>query len=67
MVAIIGMLIALWGGNTVFLSLIAGMLNSLFSNIDGFEGLGYGNCVWMVIVAAFLIPITWLGTPKDFW
>ena len=70
MVAIIGMIIALWGGNTVFLSLIAGMMNSVLGNIevDGEPfGLGYKNCLWMIIVAAFLIPITWLGTPKDFW
>ena len=24
-------------------------------------------CQWMVIVAAMLIPLTWAGTPKDFW
>ena len=66
MVAIAGMIVALWGGSTVFLSLIAGMFNSVLSNVDGFE-LGYKNCVWMVIVCAFLIPLTWLGTPKDFW
>ena len=66
MVAIVGMIIALWGGCTVFLSLIAGMFKSLLDNVEGFQ-LGYENCVWMVIVAALLIPITWLGTPKDFW
>merc|ERR1719499_1364807 len=24
-------------------------------------------CTWMVIVAAALTPLTWMGTPKDFW
>jgi hypothetical protein len=24
-------------------------------------------CQWMAIVALSLIPLTWLGTPKDFW
>jgi hypothetical protein len=24
-------------------------------------------CQWMAIVAVSLIPLTWLGTPKDFW
>ena len=24
-------------------------------------------CEWMVIVAVILIPLTWAGTPKDFW
>ena len=67
MVAIVGMIISLWGGATVFLSLIAGMSSSLLTNFEGFEPLGYNNCVWMVIFAVLLIPITWLGTPKNFW
>ena len=24
-------------------------------------------CQWMVIVAVILTPLTWAGTPKDFW
>ena len=67
MTAIVCMIMALWGGNCVFMSIIAGMFKSLLSNIDDFDGLGYENCLWMVIVAVVLIPITWLGTPKDFW
>ena len=67
MVAIVGMIIALWGGCTVFLSLIAIMFDSVLSNIEGFEDLGCNTCLWMVFVAGLLIPITWLGTPKDFW
>ena len=30
-------------------------------------GLHLHLCQWMVIVAAMLIPLTWAGTPKDFW
>ncbi len=24
-------------------------------------------CLMMVVVALFLTPLTWMGTPKDFW
>lgn len=67
MTAIVCMIISLWGSCCVFMSLIAGMINSLLGNIDGFDALEYKNCAWMAIVAAFLIPLTWMGTPKDFW
>ena len=30
-------------------------------------GLQLHLCQWMVIVALMLIPLTWAGTPKDFW
>lgn len=66
MVATICMIVTLWGACCVFISLIAGMFRSLLENIDGFH-LGYENCAWMVIVTVPLIPLTWMGTPKDFW
>ncbi len=24
-------------------------------------------CVWLVVMAGILVPLSWLGTPKDFW
>ena len=36
------------------------LLGSLVSAV----GLNLSVCVWMVIVAASLTPLTWLGTPK---
>jgi len=54
----------LYGAGTVFIVLIAQLLGSLLKDLTS-EYLGL--CAWMVIVAAFLIPLTWLGSPKDFW
>ena len=47
----------------MFIVLIAQLLGSLAS-AAGFQ---LSLCVWMVIVAAGLTPLTWMGTPKDFW
>uniref|UniRef100_H2Z6I0 Amino acid transporter transmembrane domain-containing protein n=1 Tax=Ciona savignyi TaxID=51511 RepID=H2Z6I0_CIOSA len=54
----------LYGGATVFLLLIAGNISNLL------ESLGHVQmhaCYWILIVAGFLTPFTFLGTPKDFW
>ena len=61
------MIIALWGSNCAIISLTAVRFKLLLSNIGDFGGLGSENCAWMAIVAAIIIPITWMGTPKDFW
>lgn len=50
----------LFGVSTVFLLLAA-------SNMELLVGKGFSFCYWLPIIAAFLIPLTWLGTPKDFW
>ncbi|XP_047477139.1 amino acid transporter AVT1B-like isoform X1 [Penaeus chinensis] len=51
--------ITLLGGTTVFLILIASFLNGLIPQLS--------SCEWLLIVAAVILPFTWLGTPKDFW
>ena len=55
--------LTLYGGGCVFIVLIAQLLGSLIA-AAGFQ---LSLCVWMVIVAACLTPLTWMGTPKDFW
>ena len=30
-------------------------------------GVHLTTCMWMVVSAAILTPLTWFGTPKDFW
>lgn len=55
--------LTLYGGGCVFIVLISQLLGSLM----GAAGLHLTLCVWMVIVAITLIPLTWAGTPKDFW
>ena len=55
--------LTLYGGGCVFIVLISQLVGSLAESAD----LHLSLCVWMVIVSALLIPLTWLGTPKDFW
>ena len=55
--------LTLYGGGCVFIVLIAQLLGSLI----GSAGFSLSLCVWMVIVAVCLTPLTWMGTPKDFW
>ena len=59
----IGISLTLYGGGCVFIVLIAQLLGSLLAA----AGLELSLCLWMVIVAACLTPLTWMGTPKDFW
>jgi len=55
--------LTLYGGGCVFIVLIAQLLGSLVSA----AGFHMSTCLWMTIVAAGLTPLTWAGTPKDFW
>nr|XP_054774585.1 uncharacterized protein LOC129282747 [Lytechinus pictus] len=50
----------LFGVSTVFLLLAA-------SNMELLVERGFSFCYWLPIIAACLIPLTWFGTPKDFW
>ena len=62
-VSMIAISLTLYGGGCVFIVLIAQLLGSL----AGSAGFSLSLCVWMVIVAVGLTPMTWMGTPKDFW
>ena len=57
-------IVTLYGAGTVFIVLISQLFNSIFIN---WAGVKLSLCLWMVLVAALLIPLTWMGTPKDFW
>ncbi|XP_040579613.2 uncharacterized protein [Lepeophtheirus salmonis] len=56
--------LTLYGGGVVFLVLISQLLASLM--VELFD-IHISLCLWMVIITFFLTPITWMGTPKDFW
>ena len=62
-VSMVAISLTLYGGGCVFIVLIAQLLGSLV----GAAGFQLSLCVWMVIVAVGLTPLTWMGTPKDFW
>ncbi|XP_064596417.1 uncharacterized protein LOC135463023 [Liolophura sinensis] len=51
------------GGCTVFLLLAAENIQDLIKDV----GHNISFCYWLLLVAAMLLPVTWLGTPKDFW
>ncbi|XP_072165257.1 uncharacterized protein [Diadema setosum] len=50
----------MFGSSVVFLLLAADNLHTLFSRSLNF-------CLWPPIITLFLLPLCWLGTPKDFW
>ena len=50
----------LFGASIVFMELMAGIMEDLTRG-------ALPACVWIVVVAGVLVPLTWLGTPKDFW
>jgi len=55
--------ITLYGGGCVFIVLIAQLLSGVMAS----AGVHLSTCMWMVVSAAILTPLTWFGTPKDFW
>ena len=44
--------------------LISGNLSNIVQSLSDFS---ISGCYWILIVALLLIPMSWLGTPKDFW
>ncbi|XP_013403250.1 amino acid transporter AVT1C-like isoform X1 [Lingula anatina] len=56
--------VQLFGVGVVFLLLAAENIQSLAENIGHTE---ISFCYWNLLIAGFLTPFTWLGTPKDFW
>lgn len=50
----------------MFILLVAGNVSELVYELSGKEQ-KFSLCYLLVITVAVLIPISWLGTPKDFW
>ena len=59
-VKLICVCVQLYGGGCVFIVLISQLLSSLMAGV----GVQLTLCQWMVLVAAGLTPLTWMGTPK---
>ncbi|XP_045122687.1 amino acid transporter AVT1D-like [Portunus trituberculatus] len=49
----------LFGVSTVFLVLISSFMHDLLPVLS--------ECEWLLVAGAFVLPFTWLGTPKDLW
>ena len=57
--------IGLFGVSIVFLILCADNINSIVdSQVDNNP---LNSCLWLLIIAAALLPLTWVGSPKEFW
>ena len=54
----------LFGTAVVDLLLAAENIQSMIENNTG---INISFCYWLMILTTFLLPFTWLGTPKDFW
>ncbi|XP_033741064.1 amino acid transporter AVT1J-like [Pecten maximus] len=55
--------ITMFGGAVVFLLLAAENMETLVKAL----GHDISFCFWLLMIAGFLVPFTWFGTPKDFW
>nr|XP_039263708.1 amino acid transporter AVT1C-like isoform X1 [Styela clava] len=55
---------SLFGGGTVFLLLISDNTTNLLQSMGGIR---FYPCYMMMIVFCILTPLSWIGTPKDFW
>lgn len=55
--------ITLYGDGCVYIVAMATYLKNVFMEMD----VEISLCYWMLIVAVFMAPICWLGTPNDFW
>ncbi|XP_071113717.1 uncharacterized protein [Haliotis cracherodii] len=53
----------LFGVSVVFLLLASENIQSLLADVHA----NVSFCYWLIIVAGVLTPLSWLGTPKDFW
>ena len=58
-VALISVFVTLFGSSIVYLILMASFLTDLVPALS--------VCEWLLVVTAVVLPLTWLGTPKDFW
>ncbi|XP_045602127.2 uncharacterized protein [Procambarus clarkii] len=55
--------LTLFGAGTVYLLLASQLIRDLVGQLIP----SITECAWSLIIGLSLIPISWLGTPKDFW
>jgi vesicular inhibitory amino acid transporter len=55
--------ITFFGGATVYLLLCSELVQSITSSFIK----NWTFCDWVPIIALVLLPLTWLGSPEDFW
>lgn len=61
-------ILQLFGGGVGFILLISGNIESVVESFSSHSAhLQMTSCYWILVVTCVLIPLSWLGTPKDFW
>ncbi|XP_069127650.1 uncharacterized protein [Argopecten irradians] len=55
--------ISMFGSTIVMILVIADNLEILVRDL----GYDVSKCFWLLIIVGCLTPVSWLGTPKDFW
>ena len=60
----VAIIVTLFGASTVFMLLSAQNVQSV---LDDTAHVHISFCYWLIIIAALLVPLSWLGTPNDFW
>lgn len=63
----VSILFCLLGACTVFILLASENLNDLIHFNSSAINPKSEYRIWLVICFCFLLPLTWLGTPKNFW
>eukprot|EP00088_Acartia_fossae_P052523 TRINITY_DN5935_c0_g1_i1.p1 TRINITY_DN5935_c0_g1~~TRINITY_DN5935_c0_g1_i1.p1 ORF type:complete len:461 (-),score=123.08 TRINITY_DN5935_c0_g1_i1:31-1413(-) len=63
-ISLICICFTLYGGGCVFIVLISQLLQGVLMELFDLD---WSICFWMLITACTLAPLTWFGTPKDFW
>jgi len=58
-------ILTLYGSCCVVIVLMGDFINNIaeYANPDN----GMNKCLWMMVIAACLTPLCWLGSPADFW
>ncbi|PVD28156.1 hypothetical protein C0Q70_10741 [Pomacea canaliculata] len=54
----------MFGASVVYLLLASQNVQDIVKHLFKFN---WSFCYWMLVVVCILLPISWLGTPKDFW
>lgn len=53
-----------FGVSVVFLLLASENVEDL---VEKWSGTDLSFCIWLIILAGIICPLTWFGTPADFW
>ncbi|XP_043234502.1 amino acid transporter AVT3B-like [Amphibalanus amphitrite] len=65
--AAVCMSINTFGACIVYVLIVAQLLENLLCPSPSDCAVDLSYCIWVLVIAAILVPVSWLGSPKDFW